>query len=124
MAKVVRSAPGRVQTSTAPGALRTFGRYAGPATLILSSLADGEKHGYALTKDIEAFAGVKLGPGTLYGALSRLEDRGWIEALPADSRRRPYQITAPGATELARHLAGVQRVAATGLQRLQIRAAH
>ena len=34
----------------------TFGRYAGPATLILSSLADGAKHGYALTNDIEAFA--------------------------------------------------------------------
>ena len=37
--------------------LAGFGRYAGPATLILSSLADGPKHGYALTKDVESFAG-------------------------------------------------------------------
>jgi DNA-binding PadR family transcriptional regulator len=95
-----------------------------PGVLVLTSLADGPKHGYALAKDIEAFAGVKLGPGTLYGALSRLEDRGWIEALPADSRRRPYQITASGAEGLASYLATAQRVAATGLQRLEIRPVH
>ena len=59
-----------------PGTLSTFGRYAGPATLILSSLAGGAKHGYALTKDIEAFAGMRLAPGTLYEALSRLEALG------------------------------------------------
>ena len=64
--------------------LAGFGRYAGPATLILSSLADGAKHGYALTKDIEAFAGVRLAPGTLYEALSRLDAQGLIEA-----RREP-----------------------------------
>jgi DNA-binding PadR family transcriptional regulator len=92
-----------------------------PVVLVLTSLAEGPKHGYALAKDIESFAGVKLGPGTLYGALSRLEDRGWIEALPTDSRRRPYQITAQGANDLAQHLAAVQRVAATGLRRLEIR---
>jgi DNA-binding PadR family transcriptional regulator len=92
-----------------------------PAVLVLTSLADGPKHGYALAKDIESFSGVKLGPGTLYGALSRLEDRGWIEALPAESRRRPYQLTAPGAENLARHLAAAQQVAATGLFRLQMR---
>jgi DNA-binding MarR family transcriptional regulator len=94
-----------------------------PVVLVLTSLADGPKHGYALAKDIESFSGVKLGPGTLYGALSRLERRGWIEALPADSRRRPYQITAPGADGLARHLTAVQQVAATGLRRLAIRPA-
>ena len=78
------------------GALGGFGRYAGPATLILSSLADGAKHGYALTKDIEEFAGVRLAPGTLYEALSRLEgpgphrgagERGPAPALPAHRRR-------------------------------------
>lgn len=95
-----------------------------PVVLVLTSLADGPKHGYALAKDIETFAGVKLGPGTLYGALSRLEDRGWIEALPADDRRRPYQITGPGAQSLARHLEAVQHVAATGLHRLAIRPVH
>src|ERR1700740_146047 len=87
-------------------ALAGFGRYAGPATLILSSLADGAKHGYALTKDIEEFAGVRLAPGTLYEALSRLEGRGLIEALASDDRRRPYQLTAAGAQALQAHLAG------------------
>jgi DNA-binding PadR family transcriptional regulator len=94
-----------------------------PVVLVMTSLADGPKHGYALAKDIEEFAGVKLGPGTLYGALSRLEDRGWIEALPAEDRRRPYQITTKGAESLRAHLAASQQVATTGLRRLQLRPA-
>jgi DNA-binding PadR family transcriptional regulator len=92
-----------------------------PVVLVLTSLAEGPKHGYALAKDIESFAGIKLGPGTLYGALSRLEDRGWIEALPAADRRRPYQITTAGAEGLAKQLRTAQRVAATGLRRLELR---
>ena len=68
--------------------LSGFGRYAGPATLILSSLADGPKHGYALTKDVEEFAGVRLAPGTLYEALARLESQGLIQAIETDDRRR------------------------------------
>ncbi len=98
--------------------LVTFGRYAGPATLILSSLADGAKHGYALTKDIEQFAGVRLAPGTLYEALSRLEGQGLIEALASEDRRRPYQLTAAGAQALRAHLADQRRVADVGLRRL------
>ena len=94
-----------------------------PVVLVLTSLADGPKHGYALAKDIESFAGIKLGPGTLYGALSRLEDRGWIEALPAQDRRRPYQITSAGAEHLSVHLQTARRVAATGLRRLQLKVA-
>jgi DNA-binding PadR family transcriptional regulator len=100
------------------GPLVRFGRYAGPATLILSSLADGAKHGYALTKDIEQFAGVRLAPGTLYEALSRLESQGLIEAVPSDDRRRPYQLTAAGAQALRAHLADQRRVADVGLRRL------
>ena len=100
------------------GSLVTFGRYAGPATLILSSLADGAKHGYALTKDIEQFAGVRLAPGTLYEALSRLEGQGLIEALASEDRRRPYQLTAAGAEALRAHLADQRRVADVGLRRL------
>jgi DNA-binding PadR family transcriptional regulator len=98
--------------------LRDFGRYAGPATLILSSLAEGEKHGYALTKDIEMFAGVRLAPGTLYEALRRLESQGLIEALESHDRRRPYQLTATGAAVLRTHLATQRRVADLGLRRL------
>jgi len=100
------------------GSLVTFGRYAGPATLILSSLAEGAKHGYALTKDIEQFAGIGLAPGTLYEALSRLEGQGLIEALASEDRRRPYQLTATGAQALRAHLADQRRVADVGLRRL------
>jgi DNA-binding PadR family transcriptional regulator len=100
------------------GSLGTFGRYAGPATLILSSLADGPKHGYALTKDIEQFARIRLAPGTLYEALSRLEGQGLIEALASDDRRRPYQLTAAGAQALRVHLADQRQVAEVGLTRL------
>jgi len=106
----------RKQAAAEP--LEAFGRYAGSATLILSSLADGAKHGYALTKDIEAFAGVRIAPGTLYEALSRLESQGLIEALESADRRRPYRITAAGAGALEAHLAGQRRVANLGLRRL------
>src|SRR5271170_6178219 len=98
--------------------LAGFGRYAGPATLILSSLADGPKHGYALTKDVEEFAGVRLAPGTLYEALARLESQGLIEALESEDRRRPYRLTAAGATALESHLAAQRSVAEVGLRRL------
>ena len=98
--------------------LGALGRYAGPATLIMSSLAGGPKHGYALINDIEAFAGVRLAPGTLYEALSRLEGQGLIEALASQDRRRPYRLTAMGATALRAHLAAQRRVADVGLCRL------
>ena len=99
--------------------LGTFGRFAGPATLILSSLAEGTKHGWALTKDIEAFAGVRLAPGTLYDALNRLEGLGLIEAVPSDDRRRPYRLTAAGAAALREHLARERQVVDVGLSRLR-----
>ena len=103
-------------TSTDP--LAALGRYSGPATLILSSLAGGEKHGYALTKDIEQFAGVRLAPGTMYEALARLEGQGLIEPVPTDSRRRPYRLAAGGAQALRAHLDDQRRVADIGLRRL------
>ena len=101
-----------------PEALAGSGRYAGPATLILASLAEGAKHGYALTKDIESFAGVRLAPGTLYEALTRLQAQGLIEALESQDRRRPYQLTAAGAQVLRAHLDTQRRVADLGLRRL------
>jgi DNA-binding PadR family transcriptional regulator len=93
-----------------------------PALLVLTSLADGPKHGYAITTDIEEFAGVRLGPGTLYGALARLESRGLIEALPAEDRRRPYQLTADGSTALEHELQTLHSVASAGLARLRVAA--
>jgi DNA-binding PadR family transcriptional regulator len=95
-----------------------LGRYSGPATLILSSLAAGEKHGYALMADVSAFAGVRLAPGTLYAALERLVERGLIEALPGSERRHPYRLTALGASALASHLAQQRAVVDAGLKRL------
>jgi DNA-binding PadR family transcriptional regulator len=91
-----------------------------PSTLILSSLAGGPKHGYAITQDVLAVADVTLGPGTLYGAIARLEDRGYIKALPGDERRRPYELTALGAAVLAAEAERMQRVARTTLGRLAI----
>ncbi len=103
----------------APNHLADLGRYTGPATLILSSLAGSPKHGYALTKDIEEFAGVHLVPGTMYGALARLVDQGLIEPVPSDEpRRRPYRITAAGSEALRTQLSEQRRVADVGLGRL------
>ena len=98
--------------------IETLGRYSGPATLILSSLAGGAKHGYALMQDIEDFADVTLRPGTLYGALSRLEGMGLIESLEGDGRRRPYRLTQPGAAALDVQLSAQRKVIDVGLQRL------
>jgi DNA-binding PadR family transcriptional regulator len=98
--------------------LLDLGRFSEPALLILVSLADGPKHGYAMTQDIEALSGQKLGPGTLYGAIARLEARKWIEPLPADDRRRPYKLTTAGHGVLKHRLAALRAVAKIGQSRL------
>lgn len=95
-----------------------LGYFSDPSLLILSSLADGPKHGYALIKDIAAFSGTKLEPGTLYGAISRLERRGWIEALPVEDRRHPYGITAQGIHVLREQLTTMHRIVSVGMHRL------
>jgi DNA-binding PadR family transcriptional regulator len=101
--------------------MRSIGeRSTDPRLLVLTSLAEGPKHGYAITRDVEQLAGVRLGPGTLYGALSRLEERGLIEALPAEDRRRPYRLTSAGSTALAAELETLQRVSRRGLDRLRL----
>ena len=95
-----------------------FGRFSDPALLILASLAGGAKHGYAMMEDIEGMAGVRLGAGTLYGALSRLEGAGLIEPLPSDDRRHPYRLTALGASSLRQALDSLERFVSLGLSRL------
>lgn len=91
-----------------------------PTLLVLASLAEDDKHGYAIMQDIETFAGVKLGPGTLYGAITRLEQRGWIKPVATkDDRRQPYRITASGREYLTEHLTNLNRVVKTGLSRLK-----
>jgi DNA-binding PadR family transcriptional regulator len=89
-----------------------------PPLLILMSLAEGPKHGHALAKDIEAFSGVSLGPGALYGAITRLEERHLIEPLPSSDRRRPYRITAAGSSALAQWVAEMRELAEVGAARL------
>ena len=91
-----------------------------PSLLVMTSLADGPKHGYAITTDVREFSGVHLGPGTLYGALSRLEAKGLIEALPAEDRRRPYRLTADGSAALEQELRKLQSVTTRGLDRLKV----
>lgn len=98
--------------------LDDFGRFSEPALLILISLADGPKHGYAMTDDIAAVVDVRLGPGTLYGAIARLEGRGFIEALSSEDRRNPYRLTALGEKALRARLAALQSVARIGQRRL------
>jgi DNA-binding PadR family transcriptional regulator len=97
------------------------GRSNDPALLILTSLAAEAKHGYALLLDIESFAGIRLGPGTLYGAISRLESRGLIEPLAGSGRRRPYRLTARGAEALEVALADLRVILDTGTARLSSR---
>ena len=92
-----------------------------PPVLILTSLASGPKHGHALARDIESFAGVRLGPGALYGAITRLEERGLIEPLGTEDRRRPYRITAAGTAALADAVAEMRRIADVGAARLGTR---
>lgn len=96
----------------------SLNRFSDPSLLILASLAGGAKHGYAMMDDIEHFAGLRLGPGTLYGALARLETQGLIEPLPAQERRRPYRLTGAGIAYLQEQLTGLELFASMGLRRL------
>lgn len=86
--------------------------------LVLTSLAEGPKHGYALIKDIEDLAGVRLGPGSLYGSLAKLEEAGFVRAIAPDGRRYPYQITPSGLAWLKERLSESARVARVGLRRI------
>jgi DNA-binding PadR family transcriptional regulator len=90
-----------------------------PALLVLASLAEGDKHGYAMMEDIEKFSSIKLGPGTLYGAITRLEQNGWIAPVPSEDRRQPYTLTALGRKSLEDELAALDSVLKTAIKRLK-----
>ena len=90
-----------------------------PSLLILASLAGGEKHGYSMMEDIAQFAGVQLGPGTLYGAITRLEEQGWIRPVESADRRKPYRLTADGKRHLEEQLGALDHVVKTTLRRLK-----
>ena len=95
------------------------GHYSDPPLLVLASLASGPKHGHAMIEDIAGLCGTRLGPGTLYGAIARLEQQGWIEPLPPDERRRPYRITGEGLHVLRAKLTTLQQFTKAGLRRLE-----
>ena len=94
------------------------GHFSDPQFLVMASLADGAKHGHAMLLDIETMSGARLGPGTLYGAIGRLEKQGWIEPLEAEDRRRPYRLTEAGHAAFAAKMATLQRIVAVGARRL------
>jgi DNA-binding PadR family transcriptional regulator len=91
------------------------------ALLILVSLAEGPKHGYAIQQDIQRVSGRRLGPGTLYGAIARLEDGGMIEALADSGARRPYRLTPSGAKHLRTELESLKSLTRVGTRRLASR---
>jgi DNA-binding PadR family transcriptional regulator len=90
-----------------------------PALLILASLAEGDKHGYGMMLDIQQFTGIELGPGTLYGVITRLTKCGWIRPLESEDRRRPYRITPSGRVYLQEQMMDLDRVVKTALRRLK-----
>ena len=76
-----------------------------PVLLVLMSLAEQPRHGYLILKDIQAMSGgrVQLSTGTLYGALQRLLDQGWIERIQEEDTprdRRTYRLTSRGRRNL------------------------
>jgi|ERR1700733_15085439 DNA-binding PadR family transcriptional regulator len=76
-----------------------------PVLLVLLSLAEQPRHGYSILKDIEAMSSghTQLSTGTLYGALQRLLDNGWIERVEEESTprdRRTYKLTSRGRRNL------------------------
>jgi DNA-binding PadR family transcriptional regulator len=103
----------------APENDKSAGHFSDPPLLVLASLANGPKHGHAMIEDIARLCGTRLGPGTLYGAIARLEQQRWIEPLPAEERRQPYRITGEGLSVLRAKLTTLQQFTKAGLRRLE-----
>jgi DNA-binding PadR family transcriptional regulator len=96
-----------------------MGHYSDPPLLVLASLASGPKHGHLMIEDIALLSGTRLGPGTLYGAIARLEKQGWIAPLPTEERRQPYRITRDGLSVLRAKLTTLHQFTKAGLKRLE-----
>jgi DNA-binding PadR family transcriptional regulator len=103
-----------------PADLSDLGRFTDVSLLILLSLAGEPRHGYAMIEDIARFSGTVFEPGTLYGALMRLERKGWITAMPAEDRRRPYRLTGAGSVALRQQIATLNQIVTVGRQRLAL----
>jgi DNA-binding PadR family transcriptional regulator len=95
-----------------------------PVLLILMSLADQPRHGYALLRDIEGLSKgrVRLSTGTLYGAIRRLLDDRWIERFdqPDTSRdKQAYRLTPAGRRQLQAELNRMKDLTRAGMVRLR-----
>lgn len=93
-------------------------KFSEPALFILISLTEQDRHGYAIMEDVEKNYDVKLGPGTLYGAISRLEKSGYISAVESQDRKKPYRLTEEGQIYLTEQLKDIQKVTNIGMKRL------
>ncbi len=94
------------------------GHFSDPQFLVLASLVGGPKHGHAMLDDIQQMCDARLGPGTLYGAIARLEQQGWIERLPVDERRKPYRLTQAGQQAFTAKMKTLERIVSVGAGRL------
>lgn len=95
-----------------------LGHFSGPGFLVLVVLLDGPAHGYAIGVRMEELTGRAPGPGTLYGAISRLERLGFITARPGEGRRKPYGLTATGQAEARARVLELERLARAASRRL------
>lgn len=93
-------------------------KFSEPSLFILISLADKNRHGYAIMEDIEKSYDIKLGPGTLYGAIARLEKAGYISVLESQDRKKPYKLTEEGQIYLTEQIKEIQKVTSLGMKRL------
>lgn len=98
--------------------LEEMGKFKDISLLILISLADGDKHGYAIMEDLKNNLGIELGPGTLYGAISRLEKSELIKPILTGDRKIPYHITDSGKKLLNLQMENLSKIVSTGSSRL------
>lgn len=99
--------------------LSDLGRFSEPAVQVLVTLAGGPKHGWAIGDEVERRTGRRPQPATLYGTLSRLEERGWIAELEPEGRRRPFGITPTGEAALRARLQDLEALVRAGRRALK-----
>jgi DNA-binding PadR family transcriptional regulator len=95
-----------------------------PVLLILMSLTNQPRHGYALLKDIERLSDgrIRMSTGTLFGALKRLLDDGWIERFQQEDtsrQKQAYRLAAPGRKHLQAELERMKQLTRAGFARLR-----
>ena len=91
-----------------------LGRFARPAQQILNVLAAGPRVPSTMQREIDARCGASIGPGTLFGAIARLERHALIEVVSGPSVPRAYRLTALGAETLAAQLDAIRRSSPAG----------